>query len=59
VSQFPYVWVFKAQLPDRKGQRCRKIIRPDDPPFPKTVTVEFEDGHQAHDVSSYAIRRAA
>lgn len=55
---FPYVWVWRKQLPDRKGTRCRKVSRPDEAPFPKRVTVEFEDGHLVHDVPVFAVRRA-
>jgi len=58
-SAFPYVWVWRKFLPERNGQRCRKLLAPDEGPFPRKVTIEFEDGHQVHDVSVVAVRRAA
>ena len=50
---YDHVWRWAARLPERKGQRCRVLVRAR---RMNSVLVEFEDGYKV--VSSrYAVRR--
>lgn len=51
---FPYVWFYRAYLPERKGQRCRVLLRAK---RLGTILVEFEDGYLVT-THRYAVRRA-
>jgi hypothetical protein len=53
VSDFPYVWFWRAKLGERKGQRCRVWARG----TMNSIGVEFEDGYRTV-TARYAIRRA-
>lgn len=48
----PYVWFWRARLPERKGQRCAVLARG----RMNSILVEFEDGFRAV-TSRYAVRR--
>jgi len=52
VSDYPYIWYWKARLPERKGQRCVIIARG----RLNSVMVEFEDGYRVV-TSRFAVRR--
>lgn len=54
MNAYPLVWYWRARLPDRKGQRCRVVLRAR---RMNSVLVEFEDGYQVV-TSRYAVRRA-
>jgi hypothetical protein len=49
----PWVWHWRSRLPERKGQRCRVLVRG----ALNSVLVEFEDGQRVV-TSRYAVRRA-
>ena len=48
-----HVWFWKSRLPERKGQRCRVLVRSK---RMNSVLVEFEDGYKVV-TSAYAVRR--
>lgn len=52
--EFPYVWAWLARLPERKGQRCRVLVRGGK----NSALVEFEDGAKFV-TSRNALRRAS
>ena len=47
----PYVWYWRAKLPDRKGHPCRVLVRGK----MNTILVEFADGFKVT-TSRYAVR---
>jgi len=49
---FDHVWFWRSRLPERKGQRCRVLVRG----RMNNVLVEFEDGYKVV-TSRYAVRR--
>lgn len=53
-GSFDHVWWWRSRLSERKGQRCRVLIRA---PRMGSVLVEFEDGYRVV-TSRYAVRRA-
>jgi hypothetical protein len=53
VSEFDHVWWWRAKLGERKGQRCRVLVRG----RMNSVLVEFEDGYRVV-TSRHAVRRA-
>ena len=53
-STYDHVWRWRSRLPERKGQRCRVLVRGR---RMNTVLVEFEDGYLVT-TSRYAVRRA-
>lgn len=54
MSHFPYVWYWRARLPERRGQRCRILIRAR---RMWSALVELEDGFKVV-TSARAVRRA-
>lgn len=54
MSAFPLVWWIRTKLPERKGQRCRVLVRGK----MNSALVEFEDGFMVV-TSRWAVRRAA
>ncbi len=52
-EHFPFVWRWRCRLPDRKGMRCRVIIRGGK----NTCLIEFEDGYKVT-TSRWAVRKA-
>ena len=52
MSQFDHVWYWRTRLPERKGQRCRVLVRA---PRMNSIAIEFEDGHRVC-TSRYAVR---
>ncbi len=52
VVPFDHEWWWKARLPERKGQRCRVLVRG----RKNSVLVEFEDGYKVV-TSRYAVRK--
>lgn len=48
-----HIWVWKKRLPERKGQKCRVLIRTK---VGYNCLVEFEDGFQVI-TSQWAVRR--
>ena len=53
-EMYPYVWFWRSRLPDRKGQRCRVLVRAKSM---NSIAVEFEDGYRVV-TSRYAVRKA-
>jgi hypothetical protein len=53
-DDYPYVWWWRARLPERKGQRCRITARG----TLNSVRVEFPDRSWVI-TSRWAVRRAA
>lgn len=51
---WPYVWYWRSRLPERKGQRCRVLVRG----AKNSVLVEFESDGVRFVTSRYAVRRA-
>lgn len=49
-----YLWHWRSRLPERKGRRCRVLVRG----ARNSVLVEFDDGLRVV-TSRYALRRAA
>jgi len=49
---FDHIWFWRRVLPERKGQRCRVLVRGK----LNTIAVEFEDGFLVF-TSRYAVRR--
>lgn len=49
-----HVWHWRSRLPERKGERCRVLVRG----RMNSVLVEFADGLRVV-TSRYAVRRAA
>lgn len=52
---FPLVWFWRKRLPERKGQRCRVLVRAC---RMNSVLIEFVDGYQVV-TSRYAVRAAS
>lgn len=52
-KKYDHVWHWKEKLPERKGQRCRVVLRS---VRMNSVLVEFEDGQQIV-TSRYAVRK--
>lgn len=52
---FEYLWHWRSRLPERKGQRCRVLVRSR---RMNSAMVEFEDGYKVV-TSRYAVRKAA
>lgn len=52
MSSWPYVWYWRTKLPERKGQRCRVLVRGK----MNTILVQFEDGFMTT-TSRYAVRK--
>jgi len=50
---FDHIWWWRTRLPERKGQRCRILVRAK---RMNSVLVEFEDGFRVV-TSRYAVRR--
>lgn len=53
-ADYPLVWFWRSRLPERKGQRCRVVVRGR---RMNSVLVEFPDGFMVV-TSRYAVRRA-
>ncbi|MFA5376552.1 MAG: hypothetical protein WC455_12470 [Dehalococcoidia bacterium] len=53
-ESFPYIWYWRKRLPERKGKRCRVLVRG----RMNSILVEFEDGWTVV-TSRYAVRQAA
>lgn len=53
-SEFSHVWYWRKKLPERKGQKCRILVRGKKM---NSILVEFEDGFRIV-TSRYAVRRA-
>lgn len=51
---FPLIWRVHARLPERKGQRCRVLIRSR---RMNSILVEFADGHKVV-TSGWYVRKA-
>jgi len=51
--EFDHIWWWRTRLPERKGQRCRILVRAK---RMNSVLVEFEDGFRVV-TSRYAVRR--
>ena len=51
-DEWPYIWRWRCRLPERKGQRCRVLIRGGR----NTCLVEFPDGARYY-TSRWAVRR--
>ena len=49
---FPFIWYWRARLPERKGQRCRVLARG----RMNSVLVQFADGWKVV-TSRYVIRK--
>lgn len=47
-----HVWYWRKRLGERKGQRCRVLVRGKK----NSILVEFEDGHRVV-TSRYAVRK--
>jgi hypothetical protein len=54
MTEFPLVWRVRTRFPERKGTRCRILIRST---RMNSVLVEFEDGFRAVTSINY-VRRA-
>lgn len=50
---FDHVWFWKSRLPERKGQRCRVLVRGGR----NSIAVEFADGERVI-TSRWAVRKA-
>ena len=50
--EYPYVWFWRKRLPERKGQRCRVLVRGKK----NSIAVEFEDGYRVV-TSRFAVRK--
>lgn len=48
---FDHIWFWKSKLPERKGQRCRVLVRGK----MNSVLVEFQDGYRVI-TSKWAVR---
>ena len=53
MPDYPMVWYWKTKLPERKGQRCRVLVRG----RMNNILVEFEDGFRVI-TGKYAVRPA-
>lgn len=51
---FDRIWYWKTHLPERKGQRCRVVVRGRSM---NSALVEFEDGYRVV-TSRFAVRKA-
>jgi hypothetical protein len=54
MDNYLYLWVWRARLPERKGQRCRVLVRGK----MNSALVEFEDGFKVI-TSRNALRKGA
>jgi hypothetical protein len=52
-AAFDHVWHWRCRLPERKGQRCRVLVRA---PAMNSILVQFEDGLVVV-TSRFAVRR--
>jgi hypothetical protein len=52
MMRFDHVWFWRSRLPERKGQRCRVLVRGG----MNSIAVEFEDGYMVI-TSRYAVRK--
>ena len=50
---YDHVWYWRSRLPERKGQRCRVLVRGGR----NSIAVEFDDGYRVV-TSRWAVRRA-
>jgi hypothetical protein len=50
--EFKYVWFWRKRLPERKGMRCRILVK-----GTKSIMIQFEDGNRVI-TSLNAIRKA-
>ena len=53
MTTYPYIWRVKTRLPDRKGQRCKVLVRG----AMNNALIEFEDGYKVVTSRNY-IRKA-
>jgi hypothetical protein len=53
-TELDHVWHWRTRLPERKGQRCRVLVRGR---RMNTVVVQFADGSMVA-TSRYAVRQA-
>jgi hypothetical protein len=51
MNDYPYIWFWKSHLPERKGQRCRVVVRGK----MNSILVEFTDGYKVV-TSRFAVR---
>lgn len=54
LCEYPYIWFWRTRLPERKGQRCRVLVRAK---AMNSILVEFEDGYRVV-TSRFAVRKA-
>lgn len=52
---YDHVWYWRSRLPERKGQRCRILVRAR---RMNSILVEFQDGYRVV-TSRYAVRKAS
>ena len=52
MSDFPLTWYWRSRLPERKGERCRVLVRAT---RMNSVLVEFADGYRVV-TSRWAVR---
>ena len=50
-NEFDHIWFWKTKLPERKGEKCRVLVRG----RMNSILVEFEDGYKVV-TSRYAVR---
>lgn len=55
LKTFDHEWFWKTKLPERKGQRCRVLVRAK---RMNSILVEFQDGFKVV-TSRYAVRKRA
>lgn len=51
-APFDHLWYWRSRLPERKGQRCRVLLRG----RMNSAMVQFEDGKR-YVTSRYAVRK--
>ena len=42
MNEYPYIWRVKTRLPERKGERCKVLVRG----AMNSALIEFEDGYK-------------
>lgn len=52
-GEYPYYWRVKTRLPERKGHKCRVLVRGK----LNSALVEFEDGHRIITSRNYIRKR--
>lgn len=52
MKPYDHIWFWKSRLPDRKGQKCRVLIKGK----MNSILVEFEDGYRVV-TSRFAVRK--